>query len=134
MFAAKLREGLKKAGKNGILIESAGYDPLAQGQSAATDWAMLLQMTKVSFIGHRSRWLGSLNLALYERIYCMDQATVDEVQKFSDRLVRGVVVEVVHPPDGIPNPWKLGLDAYRDCYQTICEAVDETIRGLSVKQ
>lgn len=123
MFAAKLKDHFAMHGRQDVSIESAGYWQPAKGQPAAPDWITLQEETRVNLSEHHSRWLGEVDLASFDVIYCMDAETLDEVKKTSPPS--HVEVTMVNSPEGIPNPWEKGLDAYRACYQVICKAVEE---------
>lgn len=121
MFAEKLKNHFSMHGRE-VEIESAGYWQPAKGQPAAPDWLTLESETGINLRSHRSRWLGDVDLTYFDVIYCMDAETLEEVKKVAPPDVE---VTLVNQPEGIPNPWEKGLDAYRECYRVVCEAVEQ---------
>lgn len=118
MFAALLQQSYAADRRSDIIVESAGLNREAAGQTAATEWETLREMTGVDLSQHRSRCIDDLNVEQYDKIICLDEKVYQQL------LAKGWSPLRVKLAD-IPNPWQKGLQAYRDCYTTIKELVKE---------
>ncbi len=102
-------------------VESAGILKEAAGQSAASEWLKLQSETSIDLSNHYSRWIGEIGaLDSFHRFVCAEPAVVEEIKKLG---VPEEKIILANAPEGIPNPWKQGLEAYRACYSVICQAV-----------
>lgn len=121
MYAEMLKRHFAAHGRQHH-IESAGTLKEAAGQTAAVHWRELEDETGVNLDPHRSRWIGDVDLTAFEWVICMDLETLEILKGLAPPSLE---VELANDPYGIFNPWQKGVDAYRECYSQICEAVSQ---------
>lgn len=104
-----------------VIVSSAGYgENAASRQCAAREWSQLRDETEINLDLHRSQWIGALRLDAFDLIICAEQAAVDAV------IARGAAADKIvlaNAPDGIPNPWQQGVDAYRQCFAQLRDTI-----------
>lgn len=110
MMQAVLRHHLGAA----FRVESAGVTQALGGRPANHRSVTCLQERGVDLSGHVSRWIGDLDLKDYGWIIC---AGADEADQVRAALGAGSASVLVANEDqgGIPDPYHLGLEGYRNC-------------------
>ena len=93
MYAALLQDKLKRQGREAT-VESAGILASAKGQPAAREWLEMRSYTHVDLNEHRSRWIGDLDLNVFDTIICLDEDAFAEVGRL--RFATGTFVYVLN--------------------------------------
>jgi protein-tyrosine phosphatase len=95
-------------------VESAGVTPALAGRPANHRSVACLQERGVDLSGHVSRWIGALDLSQYRWIVCVgpDEAAQVRAALGSDSAT---VLIANEDQGGIPDPYELGLEGYRQC-------------------
>lgn len=122
MLAELLRLGIesRNAGPD-MPVESAGILPEAAGKPAASEWAELQSETNIDLSRHRSRFIGSIgDLSRFDFVVCAEPSVVTTVKEFG---VPNEKIVLAGAPDGMPNPYQQGIEAYRQCFHTTLELV-----------
>jgi protein-tyrosine phosphatase len=96
-------------------VESAGLTKELAGRPANHRSVTCMQERGVDLSGHRSRWIGDLNLSQFGWIVCVGQDEADKVRGALGAGSARVMVANEHH-GGIPDPYELGLAGYRDCW------------------
>jgi protein-tyrosine-phosphatase len=132
MFAAVLQHEFAKSGKN-ILVQSAGYLPeAADGRPAAQEWALMSNETGIDLNGHRSRRIDTVgDLRHFDVIICMNESALTTVYGLGVERDRAILVNP--GSGGIPDPYRGGQQAYRDCYRAVVTAVHDLIDSICPK-
>lgn len=95
-------------------VESAGIDRTLAGRPANHRSVACLRERGIDLSGHVSRWIGDVGLDQFGWIVCVGHTEADAV-----RDILGVnPAQVIIANDdgrGVPDPYHLGLDGYRDC-------------------
>jgi protein-tyrosine-phosphatase len=110
MMQAVLQQHLGAA----FLVESAGVRKDLAGRPANDLSVACTKERGVDLSDHISRWIGDLDLDQYRWIVCFGY---DEANKVRSALgADSASVMVANEHQGcIPDPYELGLAAYRDC-------------------
>lgn len=108
-----------------VEVESAGYLKEAAGQPAAKEWMELRGETGIDLSSHRSRWMGEIVPDQFDLIICASQDVVDFLVDTWRIPTTNMIL--ANAPDGIPNPWQQGVEAYKQCYSKICEIVSDDL-------
>jgi protein-tyrosine phosphatase len=95
-------------------VESAGVTQALAGRPANHRSVTCLQERGVDLSGHVSRWIGDLDLGRYRWIVCVGPDEADQVRSTLDAAPATVLVANEHQ-GGIPDPYELGLEGYRNC-------------------
>jgi protein-tyrosine phosphatase len=95
-------------------VESAGVSRELAGRPANHRSVACLQDRGVDLSGHVSRWIGDLDLDQYRWIVCVGDEEADMVRSALGATPANVMV-ANKDQGGIPDPYDLGLDGYRDC-------------------
>ncbi len=123
MFEHLLRQALQQAGREDVVVESAGALKEAAGLEAEEGAVIALQGVGIDISSHRARWMGNLQFTQYDYIYCMDPGVVPMVQ--AQMATQGAVdtkMLLVNEPDGVPNPYGKDQAAYQWALEvTQCE-------------
>lgn len=101
-------------GKN-YIVESAGVAN-NEGEGANKYSIQCMEERGIDISGHRSRFVGNLDLREYELIVCCEEGQVEELRR---RCNDQVNVMLANSPDGVPNPWGQGREAYVACAETM---------------
>ena len=132
MMQAVLQQHLGAA----FRVESAGLSRELAGRPANHRSVACLQERGVDLSGHRSRWIGDLDLDQYRWIVCVGHDEADQVRNALDQVSRGAgpaSVMVANPHQGgVPDPYELGLAGYRDCLALLDQVlppIAQHIRG-----
>lgn len=130
MMQAVLQQHLGDA----FLVESAGVSRELAGRPANGRSVACLKERGVDLSGHRSRWIGDLDLDQYRWIVCAGHDEADKVRSGLGAGAASVMVANAHQ-GGIPDPYELGLAGYRDCLALLDQVmphVAQHIRGASL--
>jgi len=113
-----------------FLVESAGLSRELAGRPANHRSVMCMKERGVDLTGHRSRWIGDLDLDQYRWIVCVGH---DEADKVRSALGAGSARVMVANPHqgGIPDPYELGLDGYRDCLALLDQVMPRVAQDIS---
>lgn len=126
MMQAVLQQHLGDA----FLVESAGLREGLAGRPANHRSVACLKERGIDLSGHVSRWIGDLDLEQYRWIVCVGQ---DEAAKVRAALGAGSASVVIANEDrgGIPDPYDLGLEGYRDCLILLDQVMPQVARRIS---
>jgi protein-tyrosine-phosphatase len=83
--------------------------------------------------GHRSRWIGDLDLGQYRWIVCVG---ADEAEKVRSTLGAGpanVMIANEHQ-GGIPDPYEGGMEGYRDCVALLDRVMPPIAQRISGRE
>ena len=107
MLEGLLKRDLAIAGKE-IVVESAGT--LQKSDQGANPHSITCMRERdIDITTHRSRWVGNLDLANYERIYVMGGNLKDELVKMGALADK---IEILREANGgVPNPFNANLSA-----------------------
>jgi protein-tyrosine phosphatase len=120
-----------------FLVESAGLSRELAGRPANHRSVACMSARGIDLTGHRSRWIGDLDLHQYQWIVCVGHDEADQVRAALGQVSGGsasVMVANAHQ-GGIPDPYELGLAGYQDCLALLDQAlphVAQQIRGAGV--
>ena len=107
MLEGLLKRDIAAVGKQ-VAVESAGTLQKS-GQRANPHSITCMRECSIDIATHRSRWVGELNLASYERIFVMSGDLRDEL---IDLGVAANKIEILCETNGgIPNPFNADLPA-----------------------
>jgi protein-tyrosine phosphatase len=126
MMQAVLQQHLGAA----FLVESAGVSKELAGRPANHRSIACMQDRGLDLTGHRSRWIGDLDLDQYRWIVCVGH---DEADKVRSALGAGSARVMVANADqgGIPDPYELGLAGYRDCLALLDQVMPHVAQQIS---
>ena len=126
MMQAVLQQHLGAA----FLVESAGISQELAGRPANHRSIACMQDRGVDLTGHRSRWIGDLDLDQYRWIVCVGH---DEADKVRSALGAGSANVMVANADqgGVPDPYELGLAGYRDCLALLDQVMPHVAQQIS---
>jgi protein-tyrosine phosphatase len=112
-------------------VESAGLTKELAGRPANYRSIACMQERGVDLSGHRSRWIGDLDLDQYRWIVCVGR---DEADKVRSALSAGSARVLVANEDqgGIPDPYELGMGGYRDCLALLDQVMQPIAQRISV--
>jgi protein-tyrosine phosphatase len=125
MMQAVLQQHLGDA----FLVESAGVSRELAGRPANINSVACMGERGVDLSGHRSRWIGDLDLDQYRWIVCVGHDEADKVRSLGAGPA-SVMVANAHQ-GGIPDPYGLGLAAYRDCLALLDRVMPNLARQIS---
>ncbi len=107
-------------------VESGGIQEEVAGRLANEHSILCMQERGIDISQHVSRWVGDIDLTQFSHIICVDKSVADKVHQF----LLGAKTKVVianGERNGVPNPFKQGLTAYREC---LC-LLDEILPSLA---
>lgn len=110
MLAALLQHACQQRGLTTVTVDSAGSHA-AEGDPISANSQECLRARGLDGSRHRSRSIDDLELALYDRIYCMTPGHLAAVRSYGIPDDRLVLVD----PTGIPDPFGGPLAAYESC-------------------
>lgn len=110
MFEAILKDALGPE----HVVESASAILGTEGAEPHEEAVIAMRDIGLDISGYRTRWIGTLDLSGYDRIYCMHPGAVLIVKRQMGLLSHSSssVVRLLNEPDGIGNPVGKGQDAY----------------------
>ena len=121
MYTEVLKRYLGSAGYRGTTVESAGALEESRGKEIAPAWLLLEDITGIDLSGHLGRWIGDIDLTVFDSIICTNVRVYGNVRKL-DPALRAIYAVINLGADG-ENPEK-GTDAeFRRCYKEICSSV-----------
>ena len=99
---------------NEFSVESVGWFKNQIGEPASADAIVVMRELGIDISGHRARWIGNIaDLGQFSHIVCVNE---DLRVKIRAILETDCTVLVANEAGGgIPDPYKKGLNAYRDC-------------------
>jgi len=118
-----------------FLVESAGLSRELAGRPANHRSVACMAERGVDLSGHRSRWIGDLDLGQYRWIVCVGDDEADKVRAALGQVSGGAgsaSVMVANPHQGgIPDPYELGLAGYRDCLALLDQVLPPIAQQIS---
>lgn len=111
-------------------VESAGVSQDLAGRPANHRSVTCLQERGVDLTGHRSRWIGDLDLTQYRWIVCVGEDEADKVRSAPGAGSANVIVANAQQ-GGVPDPYELGLAGYRDCLALLDEVMQQVARDIA---
>ena len=131
MMQAVLQQHLGAA----FLVESAGVRQALAGRPANDRSVVCMKERGVDLTGHRSRWIGDLDLDQYRWIVCVGHDEADKVRsalgQVSGRADSASVMVANEHQGGIPDPYELGLVGYRDCLALLDQVMPHVAQHIS---
>ena len=126
MMRAVLQQHLGPA----FLVESAGVRKELAGRPANHRSVSCMKERGVDLSVHVSRWVGDLDLDQYQWIVCVGH---DEAEKVRSALGAASSSVMVANADegGIPDPYELGLEGYRDCLALLDQVMPQVAQQIS---
>jgi protein-tyrosine-phosphatase len=114
----------------GFSVESAGVSEELAGRPANSRSVSCMGERGIDLTGHVSRWIGDLDLATYRWIVCVGS---DEAASVRSALPPDTVTVLIanEAGGGIPDPYELGLNGYRDCVALLDQVMPEVARQIS---
>jgi len=120
---------LQQALGDGFAVESAGVQEGLAGRPANYRSVACLKERGIDLSGHVSRWIGDLDLSQYRWIVCVGH---DEADKVRAGLGGGAASVMVANAGGggIPDPYELGREGYRDCLALLDRVMPQVAREI----
>ena len=126
MMQAVLQQQLGEA----FQVESAGVLKPAAGRGANPRSILCMNERGVDLTGHTRRWTGDLDLGQYAWIICVGPDEAAQVRATLGDAPTTVVVANAEN-GGIPDPYELGLQGYRDCLALLDVAMTDMARRIT---
>ena len=101
MFAALLRKAFHEVGLE-INVESAGVCPGLYGKPADKKARASMGKRDLSLDDHRSRYLGDIDIGIFDMILCMNMPVMKAIPAFKPKS--STIVACINMPDGISGP------------------------------
>ena len=99
---------------DGFVVQSVGLDKDLAGRRANYRSVACLQERGLDLSGHVSRWIGSVDLGRVDWIVTVGPEEARQVRAhLGDHRAAVIVANAEH--GGIPDPYELGMDGYREC-------------------
>lgn len=98
----------------GFVVESAGLDKSLAGRPANRRAVACMQERGLDLSGHTSRWIGDVDLDRTGWIVTVGSDEADQVRVHLGTASTPVIVANADH-GGIPDPYELGVEGYRDC-------------------
>jgi protein-tyrosine phosphatase len=114
----------------GFRVESAGVSRELAGRPANHRSVACLHERGIDLSGHVSRWIGDLDLAQYRWIVCVGPGEAEQVRAVLGASPAQVIVANADQ-GGVPDPYELGLQGYRDCLALLDEAMPAVARQIT---
>ena len=113
----------------GFQVESAGVQEGLAGRLANPRSVACMKERGVDLSGHVSRWIGDLDLDVYQWIVCVGLAEADKVRSaLGAGSARVMVANEIQ--GGISDPYELGLTGYRDCLALLDQVMPQVARRI----
>lgn len=112
------------------LVESAGVSKELAGRPANDRSVACMKARGVDLAGHRSRWIGDLDLDQYRWFVCVGHDEADKVRSALGANSASVMVANEHQ-GGIPDPYELGPAGYRDCLALLDQVMPHVAQHIS---
>ena len=125
MMQAVLKQHLGAA----FLVDSAGMSKELAGRPANARSVACMHERGVDLSGHRSRWIGDLDLDQYQWIVCVGHDEADGIRSALGAGSASVVVANAGH-GGIPDPYELGLAGYRDCVALLDQVMPDVAQHI----
>ncbi|MGN6517306.1 MAG: low molecular weight phosphatase family protein [Rhizomicrobium sp.] len=113
-------------------VESAGLSRELAGRPANHRSVACMKERGVDLSGHVSRWIGDLDLSAYRWIVCVGHDEADKVRSALGDNAASVMVANEHQ-GGIPDPYELGMEGYRDCVALLDEVMPHSAQQIRGK-
>jgi protein-tyrosine phosphatase len=126
MMQAVLQQHLGSA----YLIESAGLSRELAGRPANYRSVAFMKERGIDLSAHISRWIGDLDLNQYRWIVCVGHDEADKVRSALNTASANVVV-ANEEQGGIPDPYELGIEGYRECLALLDQVMPGIARRIS---
>ena len=111
-------------------VESVGMSKELAGRPASHRSVACLKEREVDLCGHVSRWIGDLNLDQYCWVVCVGRDEADRVGSIPGADSAKILV-ANEPRGGIPDPYELGLEGYRDCLALLDREMPQIAQHIS---
>lgn len=125
MMQAVLQQQLGDA----FQVESAGAGEGLAGRPANHRSVACLRERGIDLSGHVSRWIGDLDLGQFRWIVCVSEDEADKVRSALGAAPATVLVANAHK-GGIPDPYELGLEGYRECLALLDQVMPDVARHI----
>lgn len=112
------------------LVESAGVSKELAGRPANYRSIACMAERGVDLAGHKSRWIGDLDLDQYRWIVCVGHDEAEKVRSALGANSASVMVANEHQ-GGIRDPYELGLAGYRDCLALLDQVMPHVAQHIS---
>jgi len=114
-------------------VESAGVSKELAGRPANKRSVLCMKERSIDLSAHVSRWVGDLDLDQYQWVVCVGHDEADRVRSLLGSDKARVIVANEHK-GGIPDPYELGLEGYRDCLALLDEVMPHVARRICQAQ
>ena len=128
MLSALLRSALDRRGLQSVVVDSAGTGA-GNGQPASEEAIACLASQGLDLSRHRSRHVGGVDLAGYDRILCMTSSHAAFVR--SNGVPPDRIAVVNAEQGGVPDPFGGSAADYELCCRVLERAAAAVANGLS---
>jgi len=123
MMERMLRHQLNDiVGYSDVSVESAGLRESAAGQPMADFSQRELRERGINADDHTSRFIGTLDLSEYQLILTVGEEEADAIVAMREGHTPIIILG-----GGVPNPWQLGEQAYREC----ANHIEQSLSGIT---
>ena len=130
MMERMLRHQLEARGVSDVTVESAGLLKEAEGQPMAPESANELRARGIPTDGHTSRHVASIgNINRFDYVITVGQEEAAAFRELYPEYT-GLVMVLNEANGGVPNPWRLGDEAYRLCAELIERCIGDVAKAL----
>lgn len=120
---------LQRALGDAFAVESAGVQEGLAGRPANHRSVACMKERGLDLSTHVSRWIGDLDLGAYRWIVCVGPDEAETVRSaLGVDAARVLVANAAR--GGVPDPYELGMDGYRDCAVLLDEVMPEIAREI----
>lgn len=111
-------------------VESAGIRKQGTGLGANQRSILCMNERGIDLTGHTRRYIGELDLSQYSWIVCVGPAEAEDVRAAIGDASATILVANAEG-GGIPDPYELGLQGYRDCLALMDLVMPEIARQIT---
>ena len=126
MMQAVLQQHLGRA----FQVESAGIRKQGTGLGANQRSILCMNERGIDLTGHVRRYIGELDLRQYSWIVCVGPKEAEHVRAAIGDAATTILVANAQS-GGIPDPYDLGLQGYRDCLALLDVVMPEIARQIA---
>ncbi|MHC1707528.1 MAG: low molecular weight protein-tyrosine-phosphatase [Bacteroidales bacterium] len=133
-----MRDKISKAGLSGsIYVDSAGFEPFHQGDSADTRAIKVARDHGIDLSAHRARLFNYDDFKNFDLIYVMDRHNYRDVMNMaredSDSQKVDYLLNAVNPGSNaaVPDPWYGNYQDFEHTYQLLDKATEGLLKALT---
>lgn len=114
-----------------FVVESAGLTKELAGRPANHRSVACMQERGIDLSSHKSRFIEDLeNLNQFHWVVCVGPDEADKVRAILGESSASVLI-ANEDHGGIPDPYELGMDGYRDCLALLDQIMPDVARRIS---